>query len=52
VNGLSIGASILSKKILNNTGQQLEGKVEGVVDNFLNKVQGLIDRKKNKKAKN
>lgn len=50
VNGLGIGASILTNKFLNNTGDKIEGQVNRGVDKFLNKVQGIIERKKNKKT--
>ena len=50
VNGLGIGASILTNKLLNNAGDKIEGQVNRGVDKFLNKVQGIMERKKNKKT--
>ena len=49
VNGLSIGASILTKKIIDNAGAKIGDKVEKGMDSFLNKVQGVLNRKKNRK---
>ena len=49
VSGLSIGASILTRKIIDNAGDKIGYKVEKGMDSFLSKVQGILSRRKKRK---
>jgi hypothetical protein len=49
VSGMGIGANILTRVLLNNAGEKLEGQLDRGVDKILNKVQGLLDKRKKKK---
>jgi hypothetical protein len=50
VNCLSIGASILTKKVMDSAGEKLGDKVEKGMDNMLGKVQGFFERRKKRKG--
>ena len=48
VDGLSIGASLLTRKLMEKAGEKIEGKVEGAINSLLNKVQQAFDKKTKK----